>query len=105
MLLDAYNEREGTQYSARTFFTEKFCPLFFDHHKYMMTAGNSPLENPKISWGDMISGKKPWETPEQRHERFTKLMDKIDKGFSDASVARGFPITDVEGTTRDRSPT
>lgn len=99
MLLDAYNEREGTLYDARTFFSEIFCPLFFDHHKYMMTAGNSPLENPKISWGDMISGKKPWETPEQRHERFTKLMDKIDKGFSDASVARGFPITDVEGTT------
>lgn len=60
MFLDAYNEREGTHYDARTFFTEIFCPLFFDHHKYMMTAGNSPLENPKISWGDMISGKKPW---------------------------------------------
>ena len=99
MFLDAYNEREGTHYDARTFFTEIFCPLFFDHHKYMMTAGNSPLENPKISWGDMISGKKPWETPEQRHERFTKLMAKIDGGVSDASVARGFPITDTEGTT------
>ena len=49
MLLDAYNEREGTHYDARTFFTEKFCPLFFDHQKYMMTAGNSPLENPKLS--------------------------------------------------------
>ena len=99
MFLDAYNEREGTHYDARTFFTEIFCPLFFDHHKYMMTAGNSPLENPKISWGDMISGKKPWETPKQRHERFTKLMAKIDGGVSDASVARGFPITDTEGTT------
>lgn len=99
MLLDAYNEREGTHYDARTFFTEKFCPLFFDHHKYMMTAGNSPLENPKLSWGDMMSGKKPWETPQQRKERFDKLMDKIDAGVCDASVARGFPITDVEGTT------
>lgn len=99
MLLDAYNEREGTQYSARTFFTEKFCLLFFDHHKYMMTAGNSPLENPKLSWGDMMMGKKPWETQEQRAERFAKLMAKIDAGVNDASVARGFPITDVEGTT------
>lgn len=26
-------------------------------------------------------------------------MDKIDKGINDASVARGFPITDIEGTT------
>lgn len=99
MLLDAYNEREGTRYDARTFFTEKFYPLFFDHHKYMMTAGNSPLENPKLSWADMMTGKKPWETPEQRKERFTKLMAKIDSGINDASVARGFPITDAEGTT------
>ena len=99
MLLDAYNEREGARYDARTFFTEKFYPLFFDHHKYMMTAGNSPLENPKLSWADMMTGKKPWETPEQRKERFTKLMAKIDSGINDASVARGFPITDAEGTT------
>lgn len=99
MLLDAYNEREDTHYDARTFFTDKFCPLFFDHHKYMMTAGNSPLENPKLSWGDMMSGKKPWETPEQRKDRFAKLMEKIGSGVNDASVARGFPITDIEGTT------
>jgi len=99
MFLEAYNEREGTQYNARTFFTEKFCPLFFDHRKYMMTAGNSPLENPKLSWSDMMTGKKPWETPEQRKDRFGKLMAKIDADVNDASVARGFPITDTQGTT------
>ena len=99
MLLEAYNAREGTHHDARTFFTQIFCPLFFDHHKYMMTAGNSPLENPKLSWGDMMDGKKPWETPEQRKNRFDKLMAKIDAGVNDASVARGYPITDVEGTT------
>jgi hypothetical protein len=99
MLLDAYNEREGTKYDARTFFIEEFCPLFFDHNKYMMTAGNSPLENPKISWADMIAGKKEWETPQKRKDRFDKLMEKIDSGLNDASVARGFPITDVEGST------
>lgn len=99
MLLDAFNEREGTHYDAHTFFAQIFCPLFFDHHKYMMTAGNSPLENPKLSWADMIAGKKPWETPEQRKNRFDKLMAKIDAGVNDASVARGYPITDVEGTT------
>lgn len=29
----------------------------FDQNKYMMTAGNSPLENPKLSWDDMTKGK------------------------------------------------
>mgnify|MGYP000157187141 CR=1 FL=1 len=65
IFLDAYNEEYGTSYDARTFFLEQFYPLFFDQNKYMMTAGNSPLENPKLSWDDMIKGKKPFETPEQ----------------------------------------
>ena len=42
----------------------------------MMTAGNSPLENPKLSWEDMIKGKKPFETPEQRKERICKMIKK-----------------------------
>ena len=50
IFLDAYNEKYGTSYDARTFFLEQFYPLFFDQNKYMMTAGNSPLENPKLSW-------------------------------------------------------
>lgn len=48
IFLDAYNEKYGTSYDARTFFLEQFYPLFFDQNKYMMTAGNSPLENPKL---------------------------------------------------------
>lgn len=70
--LKEYNERLQTHYTAKTFFEEVFVPLFFDHQKYMMTAGNSPLENPKLSWDDMIKGKKPFETPEKRKERIDK---------------------------------
>ena len=43
--LKAYNCKFKTEYTARSFFEDMFVPLFFDHHKYMMTAGNSPLEN------------------------------------------------------------
>ena len=99
IFLDAYNERYGTQYNARTFFVEQFYPLFFDQNKYMMTAGNSPLENPKLSWDDMIKGKKPYETAERRKERFDKLMQKIDSSDADASIARGFPSLDENATT------
>lgn len=99
LFLEAYNEEYGTNYNARTFFIEQFYPLFFDQNKYMMTAGNSPLENPKLSWDDMIKGKKPYETPEQRKSRFDKLLKKIDESEADASIARGYPSLDATATT------
>uniref|UniRef100_UPI004025D629 hypothetical protein n=1 Tax=Segatella hominis TaxID=2518605 RepID=UPI004025D629 len=99
IFLDAYNEKYGTSYDARTFFLEQFYPLFFDQNKYMMTAGNSPLENPKLSWDDMIKGKKPFETPEQRKIRFEKLIKKIEESEADASIARGYASLDVTATT------
>ena len=76
--LKAYNNKFQTNYTGRTFFEEVFVPLFFDHPKYMMTAGNSPLENPKLSWEDMIKGKKPFETAERRKERIDKMINKIE---------------------------
>lgn len=99
IFLNAYNEEYGTSYDARTFFLEQFYPLFFDQNKYMMTAGNSPLENPKLSWDDMIKGKKPFETPEQRKSRFEKLIKKIEESEADASIARGYASLDVAATT------
>ena len=99
IFLDAYNEEYGTSYDARSFFLEQFYPLFFDQNKYMMTAGNSPLENPKLSWDDMIKGKKPFETPEQRKSRFEKLIKKIEESEADASIARGYASLDVAATT------
>lgn len=99
IFLDAYNEKYGTSYDARTFFLEQFYPLFFDQNKYMMTAGNSPLENPKLSWDDMIKGKKPFETPEQRKIRFEKLIKKIEESEADASIARGYASLAVTATT------
>ena len=73
--LKAYNTKFHTEHTAKSFFEEIFIPLFFGHPKYMMTAGNSPLENPKLSWDDMIKGKKPFETDE-RPRRFTKLIQR-----------------------------
>ena len=99
IFLDAYNEEYGTSYDARTFFLEQFYPLFFDQNKYMMTAGNSPLENPKLSWDDMIKGKKPYETPEQRKRRFEKMIKKTDKSEADMSIARGYASLDIAAPT------
>jgi hypothetical protein len=92
--LNAYNDKFEMNYTAKTFFEKVFVPIFFDHTKYMMTAGNSPLENPKISWDDMIKGKKPFETPERRQERIGKIIHKIETERADASIAIGYGVLD-----------
>lgn len=38
IFLDAYNEKYGTSYDARTFFLEQFYPLFFDQNKYINSS-------------------------------------------------------------------
>lgn len=99
IFLDAYNEKNHCNYSAKEFFVEKYYKIFFNHNKYMMSAGNSPLENPKISWDKMRIGQIPYETVEKRNERFTKTVEKIDVGPADASIAIGFPTLDLTATT------
>ena len=65
----------------------------------MMSAGNSPLENPKISWDKMRTGQIPYESVEKRKDRFNKTVEKIDGGPADASIAVGFPTLDLIATT------
>lgn len=94
--LNAYNEKYGKKYSPKEFFKEEYWQTFFNHEKYLMSGGNSPFENPKISWEKMIKGIIPFEDQEQREERFMKFMEKAQaiKGNLDASIAMGFPASD-----------
>ena len=97
--LEAYNQANNTDYSACSFFEEIFIPLFFDHPKYMMTGGNSPLENPKLNWENMILGKKPFESPERRKERIEEMLNKIKTKSADSSIAIGYPVLDETAGT------
>jgi hypothetical protein len=97
--LHAYNEKFKSNYSAKEFFVEIYYELFFNHNKYMMSAGNSPLENPKISWDKMRNGQVPFESFERRNDRFNKTVEKIEVGPADASIAIGFPTLDLTATT------
>lgn len=92
--LDAYNKRENSNYTAKEFFEKVFSTIFYDHPKYLMTGGNSPLENPKISWK---KGKYPHK--EERVERIKKTIEKIENNPADASIAMGFPSLDLSATT------
>lgn len=87
--LNAYNEKTKQSLTAKEFFEREYLPLFFDHPKYMMTGGNSPLENPKISWKKGIT-----PTKEERKDRIRKTITKIESSSIDASVAIGYPASE-----------
>ena len=91
IFLDAYNEREHTSYDAKTFFIEKYYPLFFDGNKYMQWVQNSPFVQ-------MKSGQKV-ETlsSDERREKLEELICKIQNGTKDASVAIGYSASDEKG--------
>ena len=99
IFLEAYNEKYKSNYTAKAFFVEKYYEVFYNHNKYLMSAGNSPLENPKISWDKMRSGQIPYEIAEKRIDRFTKTIQKISSEPADASIAIGFPSLDLTATT------
>ena len=88
--LKAYNEKNKINITAKQFFDQIFLPLFFDHNKYMMTAGNSPLENPRIKWEKMIKEEIQFESVENRQKRIIKMKEKIKSHPIDASIAVGY---------------
>lgn len=91
IFLDAYNEREHTCYDAKTFFIEKYYPLFFDAEKYMQWVQNSPFVQ-------MKKGQKVETLSlEERHDKLCELLCKIQDGARDASVAIGYSASDDKG--------
>src|SRR5690554_65837 len=99
--LKAYNEKYKQNYSAKEFFEEVYFELFFNHKKYLMSGGNSPLENPKISWDRMAKGIIPYETEDKRKERLAKFIDKSENIGSvlDMGIAPGYPAAESTAAT------
>lgn len=80
----AYNRKFGTHYDAKTFFTEQYFPLFFDHEKYMQWVTNSPFVQ-GIKKGKCL-------TAAERREKLRILQEKIERDEADASIAIGSPL-------------
>jgi len=91
IFLDAYNEKNKCDYSAKEFFVEKYFTLFFDHEKYMQWVTNSPF----------VQGIKKGIAPTiaERKVKLEVLVDKISKNEADASIAIGFPSLDLTAST------
>ena len=90
-LLNAYNSEKETKLSAKEFFHSVFFPLFFDHEKYLQWVTNSPF----------VQGIKKgvYPTKEERKTKLEQLNKKISENEPDASIAIGFPSTDLIATT------
>jgi hypothetical protein len=87
--LKAFNEKNGKNFSAKEFFEKEFHPLFYGGSKYMQWITNSPFVQ-------MKSGQKPHLlNREERIEKLNNLYEKIENGEKDASVAIGFPASEV----------
>jgi hypothetical protein len=86
--LKIYNETFGKSYSAKSFFMEIYYPLFYDSNKYMQWVQNSPFVQ-------MKKGQKVENLNEaERKEKLKELINKIDGGAKDASIALGFPASE-----------
>lgn len=104
LFLDEYNKRNNTTYNAKDFFLEVFYPLVFGYDKYMVSGGNSPLENSskgikKINWGDCLKDNTKYQTIEEKQTRLNRFIDKVDTGIPEAGIAMGFPTSDALSTT------
>jgi hypothetical protein len=86
--LKAYNQKYDKEYSAKEFFKKVYWEIVFNHPLYLMSGGNSPFENPKISWK---KGDRP--SPDNRKERLEKMITKIESDIADASNVIGFPAS------------
>jgi len=88
--LEVYNEKTGLQITAKEFFENEYFEYFFNHPKYMQWVTNSPFVQ-------MKSGQKlHLLIPEERRDKLKNLHTKICEGEKDASIAIGFPASEVK---------
>ena len=86
--LDHYNQKHGSNLSAKEFFEQVFFKLFFEHPKYMYWVTNSPFVQ-------MKKGQKVQNlTIEERAEKLEDLHQKISDNVIDASTFIGFSASE-----------
>lgn len=88
--LKAYNEKYKKEMTAKQFFEEEYFTWFFNHPKYLQWITNSPFVQ-------MKAGQKPHLlNNEERKEKHHNLNEKISNGEKDASIAIGFPASEIK---------
>lgn len=104
IFLNAYNEENHTAYNVETFFEEVYFPIIFGGGKYALWVQNSPFVQglkgvSPTEYGKEVKGKDGHKTiklldEEMRSEMLQEYKEKIEQGYTDASVAIGYPASD-----------
>ncbi|HUX56115.1 MAG TPA: hypothetical protein VMV77_04025 [Bacteroidales bacterium] len=90
--LKLYNDREGTNLSAKEFFGGKFFELFFNDEKHLMHVGNSPFfQKPKEENVKKFGSK--------ALAQYNNLKSSIENDVPNMSIFVGSQAKDVGGTT------
>lgn len=88
--LDAYNQKFGKKLSPKEFFEQEYFEMFYNHPKYMQWVTNS-------AFVQMKKGQKPHLLSEdERKEKLSNLITKVEEEEPDASFAIGFPASEVK---------
>ena len=88
--LKAWNEKNNNELTAKEFFEQEYFELFFNHSKYLQWPTNSPFVQ-------MKKGQTPFTlSSTERVEKLENLHAKISEGEKDASIAIGFPASEVK---------
>jgi len=88
--LDAYNDKYKKEMTPKEFFDKEYFDLFYNHPKYLQWITNSPFVQ-------MKKGQSPHNLKlEDRLEKLENLHSKIRNGDQDASVAIGFPASELK---------
>ncbi len=88
--LKAYNRKYEKELTAKEFFEQEYFELFFNHPKYLQWPTNSPFVQ-------MKKGQKPHLLKlDERSEKLKNLHSKIAAGDKDASIAIGFPASEIK---------
>ena len=90
--LKLYNEREGTNFTAKEFFDKVFFQIFFNDEKHLMHVGNSPFFQKPKEEDVMKYGSKSLA-------QYNNLKTAIENDLPNMSIFVGSQAKDVSGTT------
>lgn len=89
LFLDAYNAKNGTDFTPERFFREVYWPLFLNADKHLSFVTNSPF----------VQGKKKRESDARRLERLAMFENDIRTKPLHAGTAPGFPALSETSST------
>ncbi len=92
LFVQAYNEREGTSWTAKEFFEKVYHPLFLGREKYLLYHKNSEF----VQKVKAVEKSKFKSFDDEVDYRLNSFFKKVEEGYRDDSVAVSYPASDLK---------